>query len=101
MFERRVKIFLGLLIGITVLLMARALQVQVIGRSRWHDLAERTMQRDDLVPTSRGRILDSRDRVIALDQPCVDACVDYRAVKKEPAADWVHKLAVSRATARG
>src|SRR2546423_9595824 len=101
MFERRAKIFLGLLIAITVLLMGRALQVQVFSASTRRDLADRTMQKDDLIPTRRGSILDYRGREIAGDQPCVDACVDYRAVKKEPAADWVHKLAVSRATSRG
>src|SRR3954447_18203519 len=98
MFERRAKVFLGILITLTVVLIIRALQVQVFSRTYWRDEADRAMQKDDLIPTTRGRIRDVRGLDIAIDQPCVDACVEYPAVKKEPLADWVKKKALDHAT---
>jgi penicillin-binding protein 2 len=98
MFERRAKVFLGILIGLTVMLIVRALQVQVFSRAHWRDLADRALQKDDLIPTTRGRIRDIRGFEIAVDQPCVDACVEYPAVKKDPQLDWVSKKAMDHAT---
>ncbi len=94
MFERRLKIFFGLIIAVTLLLLARAAQVQVIGSGYWKDKARENLKRSQLVETVRGRILDFKGRELAVDQPCIDAAVDYRAIIREAA--WLKTQAIAR-----
>src|SRR5436190_14769493 len=98
MFERRIKIFLAILIVFAVLLLVRALQVQVLQRNDWSKEAIRVMTRPELIDTSRGRILDRKGRPIAEDRACIDACVDYRAISLDEA--WIKDLAEQRLRAR-
>src|SRR3954447_576482 len=100
MFERRLKIFLGILCAITLLLVVRATQVQVVQRDRWRKAAAETMKRSQLIETVRGRLLDRHGNVIAEDEACVDACVDYRALTDPPDANWVSDRAADRLRAR-
>ena len=62
MFERRLKIFLGILFVFTLVLVARAFQVQVVQRQMWRQKAEAYMRRPQLLETTRGRIVDFRAR---------------------------------------
>ncbi len=96
MFERRTKIILGILIAFTIVLAVRAMQVQVLNHEYWSQQAVRIMTRPEYIETQRGRLLDRRGRVIAEDIPCIDACVDYRAISKQPDATWVREIAGSR-----
>jgi penicillin-binding protein 2 len=98
MFERRIKIFLAILIVFAVLLLVRALQVQVLQRNDWSKEAIRVMTRPELIDTSRGRIMDRKGRPIAEDRACIDACVDYRAISLDEA--WIKDLAEQRLRAR-
>src|SRR3954463_4710035 len=100
MFERRLKIFLGFLCAITLVLVVRAMQVQVVQRDRWRKAAAETMKRSQLIETVRGRLLDRHGNVIAEDEACVDACVDYRALTDPPDANWVNDRAADRLRAR-
>lgn len=100
MFERRLKIFLALLIVFTVVLVLRAVQVQVIQRSVWREQAARTMKRSESLETTRGRILDFHGRELAIDAPSIDACVDYRAILERPDDAWVRQQAINRLRAR-
>ncbi|HTL31083.1 MAG TPA: penicillin-binding transpeptidase domain-containing protein [Tepidisphaeraceae bacterium] len=100
MFERRLKIFLSVLFVVTFVLIARAMQLQVIQRHEYRREAELAMTNEELTETIRGQIKDYRGRPIAMDMPCINACVDYRAITQEPDPLWVHKMAVSRAVRR-
>lgn len=93
MFERRLKIFLGCLFLVTIVLLLRAGQVQVIEHAEWQKEAAKAMTRPRHVETSRGRILDFAGRPIAVDEACTDACVDYRAISDPPDKAWVTDLA--------
>jgi penicillin-binding protein 2 len=100
MFDRRVKIFLSVLIVLTLVLICRAVQLQVVERKFWADKAVEMMSTGDLVETMRGRILDRNGLVIAEDAPCTDACVYFQAIPREPDADWVKAQARKRLVAR-
>lgn len=100
MFERRLKIFLAVLIGFAAVLVLRAVQVQVVQRPIWREQAERTMKRSETLETVRGRILDFRGREVAIDAPSIDACVDYRAILERPDEAWVRQQAIGRLRAR-
>jgi penicillin-binding protein 2 len=96
MFDRRVKIFLSVLIVFTLVLICRAVQLQVVERSFWANKAVEMMSTGDLVETTRGKLLDRKGRVIAEDAPCTDACVYFQAIPREPDADWVKARAKDR-----
>src|SRR5688572_24513563 len=96
MFERRLKIFLVLLFFITLVLVGRAMQLQVFGRAYWRERAGEVMRRSQMVETIRGRILDHKGRPVAVDKACVDACVDYRAIPWTPDEAWVKAVARRR-----
>lgn len=100
MFDRRVKIFLLALVTVIVVLLIRAVQVQVLDRNVWTSEAVKFMSTGELIETSRGKLLDRNGHPIAEDSPCIDASVDYRAILLEPDAKWVNELAVSRVRAR-
>src|SRR5881628_3118368 len=82
MFEKRLKTLLVILLVVTGALMLRALQLQVFERGQWAERAARVFASaaPQLLETTRGRILDFKGREVALDNPCVDLCVDYRAI---------------------
>src|SRR5687768_7275295 len=100
MFDRRLKIFLAILLAFTLVLIARAFHVQVIERHEWTREAERYMRGAVNLETTRGKILDYRGREVAVEVASIDACVDYRAIPKEPNAAWVKTLAVDRVLTR-
>src|SRR5438270_8112763 len=100
MFERRLKIFLGILAVFSLLLVARAGQVQVLDSARWQEAAAKSIRRSQLVDAVRGNIYDVKGRLIATDEACTDACVDYRALTDPPDEKWVHDRAADRLRAR-
>ena len=83
MFQRRLKIVLVMLLVFSGLLLLRALQLQVVGKTDWAERAAKTSERPTLMETTRGRILDYKGREVAVDVPCIDLCVDYRAIVPE------------------
>ena len=100
MFERRLKVFLGVLLLMTVTLVLRAAQVQVVQHKLWEGRAVDAAKRSEQVETRRGAIRDVKGFVMATDEPCVDACVDYRALAPDPGdkawLEWVTELARGR-----
>jgi penicillin-binding protein 2 len=96
MFERRLKVFLFVLAVVTAVLVGRAVDLQILGRAHWVEEAAKSLHHDSLTETTRGRLLDVRGRPLAEDVYCFDACVDYRAIPKDPDAQWVHDIAVAR-----
>jgi penicillin-binding protein 2 len=100
MFERRLKIFLAFLFVVTCVLVARAMQLQVLQRDEYRRQAQMEMTDEELTETIRGQILDRKGHPIAQDVPCINACVDYRAITREPDVEWVRSIATKRATRR-
>src|SRR3954447_3299980 len=97
MFERRLKIFLSILLVFVLVLLGRAMQLQVVERDHWRDEAAKSMRSEVLSETSRGQILDCKGAVLAEDQPCIDACIDYRILTDPPDDLFVSQLALKRA----
>jgi cell division protein FtsI/penicillin-binding protein 2 len=108
MFERRLKIFLAIVACVACVLVVRAAQVQVLEKEHWQTEAARTRQRTQLVETFRGKILDCNGEALAVDEPCVDAVVDYRAVavdhgdaeQRKPSDNWLIEIARQRLKSR-
>jgi penicillin-binding protein 2 len=94
MFERRLKVLLFLLFFVGLVLLARAFQLQVFAHEQWKKEAEGLGHRRHLVETIRGTIKDYRGKEIAVDHPCIDACVEYGAIVKEP--EWIKSQAFKR-----
>lgn len=100
MFERRLKIFLFALSGVVLVLMFRCMQLQMVERSYWTREAAEALKRVEYTETTRGAIRDSKGRDLAVDRPCVDACVDYRAIEFPPDKKWLAQIATRRLVAR-
>ena len=98
MFERRLKIILGLLACFTLMLLFRAGWLQVVQGAEWQRKAAETSKRSSWLDTSRGRILDFKGRVIAEDAPCIDAAVDFRAINcdAKESKEWLEAQARQR-----
>ena len=94
MFERRLKIFLGIVLTFMSILLLRAVHLQVFTKSEWLKEAEDFNKKTAYVETTRGRILDHTGREIAVDEACMDACVDYRAVSRNE--KWLGEVADAR-----
>ncbi|HWE04762.1 MAG TPA: penicillin-binding transpeptidase domain-containing protein [Tepidisphaeraceae bacterium] len=100
MFERRVKLFLLVVAVVAMVLIARAAQVQIVNRDYWKLQAVEAMKHTYLLDTTRGDILDRNGKILAVDKPCIDACVDYRALTTPPDKMWVRERAVERLKSR-
>ena len=102
MFERRLKIFLlGLLLA-TLGLLVRAAQIQVAGHDQYVETAAKLAEHPTPVETTRGQILDATGKVVlAEDEPCTDACVEYPAIEDPLNPAWVTSTAKSRLLAAG
>src|SRR5438034_5890399 len=97
MFERRLKISLGILLSFMCILLLRAIHLQVITKANWVKAADDFKKKAQYNETTRGRILDFKGHELAVDEACMDACVDYRAIVRDP--EWIRGLALSRASA--
>lgn len=97
MYERRLKVFLGILIAITATLLVRCAQLQIVDGQVYQEKAARSMRRPELIETTRGSILDLRGRELAVDEPCLAASVDYRAITRDE--QWMKEQARIRLAA--
>jgi cell division protein FtsI/penicillin-binding protein 2 len=105
MFERRLKILLALLVCVTAVLVVRAAWVQIVQKEYWRGEALKTLKISQPIETGRGAIVDRWERPIAVDRPCRDVCIDFRALtrdeKDKAAVDaWIDGIAVERVRAR-
>jgi penicillin-binding protein 2 len=93
-FERRLRIVLGVLVLLCLMLFGRVCGMQVFGHSYWSQQAMGLLIKPTLTETTRGRIYDFRGHLLAEDTACTDACVDYRAIIDPPDPAWVHSIAL-------
>jgi penicillin-binding protein 2 len=77
MFERRLKIFLVLTILAFAAAGARLAQLQLFGCQDYRRQAEGMLVKPELLPTVRGKILDRKDRDLAMDVASYDLCLDF------------------------
>lgn len=94
MFERRLKILLFILLVACGALAIRAAQIQLLQHDLWRRQATEIMKRAEFIETTRGTILDRNGVPLVDDAPCVDACVDYRAITEEADPDWINDRAI-------
>ena len=100
MFERRLKIILGLLSVVVIVLLGRAAQLQVAQGDQWRKEASAALQRTTPIETTRGSILDRNGQKLARDRACTDACVLYHALTPQADPKWLAKYATERLHAR-
>ncbi len=78
MYRRRIKVFLTIISLILLGLLARLGYLQLVRGREYLEGAEEFLRRPELLPAMRGRILDRKGRILAIDEPCFDVCLDYR-----------------------
>jgi penicillin-binding protein 2 len=81
---------------VAAVLVGRVFQVQVVNHHDWVKQASGVLTKTQFTETTRGRILDVHGREMAIDEACIDACVDYRAITTPPDPKWVEGLALAR-----
>ena len=81
MFERRLKIFLGLVLLMTAVIIVRLIEVQLLKGQQYRERATSLLTWSELLPTVRGEIIDRRGKILATDCACYDFCLDYRMLK--------------------
>ncbi len=98
MFNRRVRIFLLLLLVPILIVVVRLIHLQVVEAGHFQSIAEKALVRPPrFVPSVRGRILDRNGTVLARDEPSWDICMHYGALAgdrdyiQEVAAEWRRK----------
>jgi penicillin-binding protein 2 len=78
LYSRRIKTFLAL-IGLVFLgVAARLWHLQMVRGQDYRLQIEQSLQKLDILPASRGQILDRQGAVLAIDEPCFEFCLDYR-----------------------
>ncbi len=67
---RRKLLFLAAILALwSLLIVGRLIQVQIVERAKWEDLAQRQQQRDTNLTPPRGKIIDRNGKVLALSVP--------------------------------
>ena len=100
MFERRLKVVLGILAAVIVMLLGRAAQLQVAQGEYWHKQANDALTKVSWAETNRGKIEDRMGVVLAKDRPCTNACVLYAALPYQAQPKWLASQALTRLKAR-
>jgi len=78
MYKRRIAVFLAVIGLVLASLAAKLFRVQVLQADSLLSDAEQYLNKPRLLPAMRGRILDRQGRILALDEPCHDLCLDFR-----------------------
>jgi len=81
MYEKRVKVFIGISLAVLLVCVLRLAQLQLLTTSELRDeIAKVTEQRDSSkqFKTLRGTILDRHGAILAADMPQFQVCIHYR-----------------------
>ena len=81
MYSKRIKIFVILIALFLLAFLVRLAQMQLLSGSFYRDrIAKLKLQqgRSRQLRTIRGKILDRKDRVLAVDEPKFQLCIDYK-----------------------
>jgi cell division protein FtsI/penicillin-binding protein 2 len=93
MFVRRLLLILAMMLVGMGALTGQIWRLTVAQGAALRDEAETKLVARDWIPTSRGRILDRKGRVLAQDRPSFDVAIDYRVISGE----WAIRQAASAA----
>ncbi|MFW6062086.1 MAG: penicillin-binding transpeptidase domain-containing protein, partial [Planctomycetota bacterium] len=85
MYKRRIKIFLATITLAMLALMGRLAHLQLLHGEDYRLQAEKALQRVEPLPANRGQIVDRKGRILAIDQPCFDLCLDFGLLSGDPA----------------
>ncbi len=96
MFHRRLLLLLALAASGMTVLTGQIVRLTVIQGETHRTEAESRLITQRWMPTVRGRILDRRGRVLAVDRPSFDLAVDYRLIT----GDWAYDAAARVARLR-
>jgi penicillin-binding protein 2 len=99
MYKRRIKIFLGLIFLVLALLAGRLGYLQIVRGEDYRFQMEKTLQRVETLPASRGQIVDRNGRILATDQACFDLCMDYGMI--DGSEQWATGQMIALARSRG
>lgn len=80
MYEKRVKVFIGISLAVLLICLLRLAQLQLLTTSELRDeIARVTEQRDssEQFKTLRGKIFDRRGALLAADMPQFQVCINY------------------------
>lgn len=89
MFKLRIKVFLALVAGIMLLVAGKLVILQIVQGEDFREKAEEAMQRVRTLPVMRGQITDREGRILAMDEPCFDFCLNYRFLTADE--KWIKK----------
>lgn len=78
MYQRRLKIFIGILIGLFFILIARLFFVQIIEGDKYSGISNKRRIRVRTIEAPRGAIYDRNGNVLAIDRYCFDLSVQYK-----------------------
>jgi penicillin-binding protein 2 len=84
MFHARLLLLAAVIALGAVVLCGRLGELSIAQGAKLREEAESRLVTWDVLPTSRGRILDRKNRVLAQDRPSFDISVDYRVIT----GDW-------------
>lgn len=84
MYKRRIIAFM-IIAGVMLLtLVGRLAHLQIVQVNEHREQWEQSMRREQSLPAPRGRIMDAKGKILAVDLPCKDFCFDYRLLVKDP-----------------
>lgn len=89
MYKQRIKIFLAMIVLVLMGLGGRLWYLQIVRGDYYREQAEKLLRTIRLLPAPRGRVLDRRGNLLALDKACYDFCLDYRFLTAD--VGWVRQ----------
>ena len=91
MYKRRVIVFLTIVGAVMGGLVGRLAYLQFVQGETYLKDAERYLREVEMMPPVRGRILDRQGRILAIDEPCYELCIEYPFLVAEPGDKWTRR----------
>jgi len=93
MYNRRLKVFIAFCVLLLLICLARLAQMQLLSQSYYRNcIADLQKNTSRQLKTVRGRILDRYGRVLALDVPRFQLCIDYKLARLLDNRFWLVKI---------
>lgn len=89
MYKRRIKIFMGVVGLVFLVVVAKLGHLQIGLGKELRRRYEESIRSVQPLPGGRGKIIDRRGRILAVDKPCRDFCLDYRFLTRDP--KWIER----------
>ena len=76
MYKRRIIVFLVIVGAVMVSLVGRLAYLQFVEAETYLKDAEQYLRKVEMMSPMRGRILDRRGRILAIDEPSYELCIE-------------------------